>query len=51
MFNVYEEFDPDYTVEIDGNLKWFHTEEEYIEFIRIKKIKRLIKNINGTTIY
>ena len=42
---------PHYTVEIDGNLKQFHTEEEYIEFIRIKKIKRLIKNINGTTIY
>jgi len=43
MFNVYEEFDPDYIIEIDGVIEYFHDQDEYNEFLRIKKIK-LIKN-------
>lgn len=50
MFNIYEEYDPDYLIKINGKFYSFENEKEYNEFIRIKKIKKLKEKINGAGI-
>jgi hypothetical protein len=50
MLNPYEHQDPDGCVEIDGELCWFECNEDYIEFIRIKKLKQIKKRIYGSSI-
>ena len=50
MFNIYEEYDPDYVIKIDGEIYVFDNDKEYNEFIRIKKIKRLKNKIDEVTV-
>ncbi len=44
------EQNPDETVEIDGELYWFECETDYIDFMRIRKIKRVMKKCDEKAI-